>query len=297
VDAAIVVMSSYGYEEFLALVVQALRDGKADEFIPKNAPWDEMRDRIRGALKCASDRKGLRVAAQEASKPIHSQVSYSAAEDVLQAARGARIRLIEVAEDLASKEGSTAQAAAEAIRNELDALDLKLTSIAARLTGPRAEDAKQLNCGLLAKDLGNLFRLQLADKDGAVEISLESGDLTAATYEDDLRVALREVLQNAVLAAKQGKSKPPAIIVTVLRQEEYVRIAVSDSGPSFPAAAVDHMFEQGNSHWPGGDSSQHAGMGLHIARRMMLSIGGDILAENVDGHARVTLLVRDWAKP
>jgi len=35
-------------------------------------------------------------------------------------------------------------------------------------------------------------RLQLAGRDGNVEISLESDDLTAVSYEDDLSVALRE---------------------------------------------------------------------------------------------------------
>jgi signal transduction histidine kinase len=293
-NAAIVVMSSYGYEEFLAVVVRALRTGDADEFIPKNAPWQEMRNRIRWALGSAPRGRGRREAARQASRPMRSQVRFSAAEDVLQAARGARIRLIQIAEDLDSKGGPEGSGAAEAIRNELDALDLKLTSIGARLVGPRAEDAEELNCGKLARDLGDLFRLQLANMDGAVETTLDTGDLTAVTYEGDLNVALREVLQNAVLAAWQGESKP-AIGITVSRQAEYVRIAVSDSGPGFPAAAVDHMFEQDNSHWPGGNSSGHAGMGLHIARRMMLSIGGDILAENVGGHARVTLLVRDWA--
>jgi DNA-binding NarL/FixJ family response regulator len=297
-NAAIVVMSSYGYEEFLAVVVRALREGKADEFIPKNAPWEEMRDRIRWALEYAPRGTGVRLAARTASHPMRSQVVYPAAEDILRAAQCARIRLVEVAGELASKEGSASHGvAAAAIRGELDALDFKLTSIAARLALPRAEDTKPLNCGLLARDLGNLFRLQLAGRDGSVEISLESDDLTAVSYEDDLSVALREVLQNAVLAGLQVKSRPPAISVSVMRQAEYVRITVSDSGSGFPAVVVDHMFEQGNSHWPGGDSSQHAGMGLHIARRMMLSIGGDILAENADGHARVTLLVRDWAKP
>jgi hypothetical protein len=38
-------------------------------------------------------------------------------------------------------------------------------------------------------------------------------------------------------------------------------------------------------------------MGLHIARRMMFSIGGDMVAENCDGHARVRLLIRDWNRP
>jgi signal transduction histidine kinase len=291
-------MSSYGYEEFLAVVVRALREGKADEFIPKNAPWEEMRERIRWALEYAPRGTGGRLAARTASHPMRSQVAYPAAEDILRAAQCAHIRLVQVTEDLASKEGSASQRAAAAIRTELDALDLKLTSIAARLALPRAEDAKALNCGSLARDLGNLFRLQLAGRDGVVETSLEErDDLTAVTYEDDLSVALREVLQNAVLAALQGESTTPAISVTVLRQAEYVRIAVSDSGPGFPAAVIDHMFEQGNSHWPDGDSSQHAGMGLHIARRMMFSIGGDVLAENFEGHARVTLLVRDWATP
>src|ERR1039458_4678844 len=93
-SAAIVVMSSYGYEGFLAVAVRALCTGDADEFIPKNAPWEEMRERIRGAGGKASERKGLRVAVVLASIPIPSQVIQTAAEDVFQAARGARIRLI-----------------------------------------------------------------------------------------------------------------------------------------------------------------------------------------------------------
>lgn len=296
-DAAIVVMTSYGHETFLVKAVLALRDGKADEFIPKDTPWPDMRLRIRGALDWASRRRSERLATRVASVPMRSQVARPAAEDILRAAQTARSRLLQIAEELKASGTPGTGAVAGAIQGELDTLDHKLSSSVAKLAGPQAEDARPVHCGSLARDLGDYFRIQLSDEAGLVETSPEGNDLTALTYKEDLIVALKEVLQNAVLAASRGEAKPPKISIGVQRQAEYVRIAISDSGSGFSAPAVDHMFEQDNSHWPDGESSQHAGMGLHIARRMMFSIGGNIVAENAEGHACVTLFVRDWATP
>lgn len=294
IDAAIVVMSSYGYEQFFINVVKSLRDGHADDFVPKNAPWEEMRERIREALRRAADRAGKRVAARDASLPMPSMVAPSAAADILRATQAARLAVLQALEPLALDASPTVGAACDAVRKELDALDSRLTFIASKLARPKTEDATPVNCALLARDLGSLFGLQLAAAGGLVETRIGSSDTTALTYESDLKIALREILQNAVFGAQSGPGSPK-VTITVSRRDPFVAIDIADSGPGFSDAAKNQMFAQDNSQW-GSTLSQHSsGMGLHIARRMMLSIGGEILAENREGHAHVTLLVRDWA--
>jgi DNA-binding NarL/FixJ family response regulator len=295
-DAAIVVMTSYGHERFLLRTVKALRDGKADEFIPKDAPWREVCPRIKEAICSASQRRARRQAALAATRPMRSQVARPVAEDILALARNSRSHLIEVCEDLESGDPSKVPDAPATIRRVIDALDYKVNSIATKLAGPQMEEPGPVHCGKLARDLGDLFRLQLREQAGEVDTVPEGDNLTVLTYEDDLTVALKEVLQNAVFAARCGSARPPSIRLHVLRIGDLVKMTISDSGSGFVPAAIDHMFEQDNSHWPSAEPSQRTGMGLHIARRMMFSLGGDIIAENVDGHARVTLLIRDWVK-
>ncbi len=296
-DAAIVVMTAYGYEQFLLRTVRALRDGKADEFIPKNTPWSEMRQRIRDALICASDRRNARLATRLATHPMRSHVARPAAEDILSALQSCRNHLLRVSEDLESEDVARISGAPIAIRSEIEVLRHKLTSVATKLAGPQDEEAKPVNCGLLARDLGGLFQLQLRDRLGRVDTALDGDDLTVLSYDDDLTVALKEVLQNSVFASLRGKPSTPIVSICVRRRGGYVEIVVTDSGDGFVPAAIEHMFEQGNTHWSDDNSDHHSGMGLHVARRMMYAIGGDILAENCEGHARINLLVRDWNQP
>lgn len=293
-DSAIVVMTAWGHHDFLEHAVAALRDGRADEFIPKETPWPEKLARIKKALENARSRRSER----QAARPMRSQVSRPAADDIVLAMQRVRNQLLNTAKDLDSRDSSKLVQAPAEIRNAVRVLDEELTSIAGKLAGPRFADAKQVDCGRLAKDLGSCFELQLRARRGGVDALLdERGHLCALSYEEDLTVALKEVLQNAVFAALSEESVPPRVQVNVERSGEYVKLIVTDSGPGFPPASLDHLFEQDNSQWTDAGPSQHAGMGLYIARRMMYAIGGDIIAENAEGHARVTLLVRDWSKP
>ena len=96
-----------------------------------------------------------------------------------------------------------------------------------------------------------------------------------------LRQVLGNLLSNAIRHAPDGGS----VRVTVEAGEEAVRFAVRDSGPGFPPERLEHLFER---FVPGGDS-RGSGLGLSIARDLVVAHGGTIRAENgPDGGAAVT---------
>lgn len=102
--------------------------------------------------------------------------------------------------------------------------------------------------------------------------------------------ALKAMITNLVSnALKYGGSAE----VSLVRQEEEVRVEVRDRGPGIPLADIDHVFEP----FFRGERSRNRdtggiGLGLASARAVARAHGGDIVVENVESGglcARVTL--------
>lgn len=294
-DAAIIILTSHAYDDYMGRAVKALRDHGADEFIPKDLKWDKVKPRIAESLLHVRRERALRIA----TRPGRSNVSRTAAEDICSAVASAHSRLSEIADDLEGGDPSRVEQAPNAIRAEMKSLQGRLTRISSKLAGYQPKDPEEEGCAGLVRDLADHFAVQLRPRGGTVRVTLASDDLSALTYKEDLEVALREILQNAVDAALEAKgmTAPPNVHVSVERRNEYIILVVTDSGKGFPKAVVDRMFHPENSHWSERDPKRHSGMGLYVAQRMMTSIGGEIdAANNAEGHAEVKLFVRDWSR-
>jgi anti-sigma regulatory factor (Ser/Thr protein kinase) len=110
---------------------------------------------------------------------------------------------------------------------------------------------------------------------------------------DALRMALRNVIQNAVEAVgKRGN-----IFLTTYREsrqrpessqwEEWIVIEVLDDGPGIPPDLLGRLFEPGVTTKPGG-----SGVGLAITKEIMQSLQGDVRVECPGGHGTsVTLSI------
>jgi signal transduction histidine kinase len=90
---------------------------------------------------------------------------------------------------------------------------------------------------------------------------------------------LQQVLLNLIVNALDATADKPiserVIIVRTERSEGWIEFSTSDSGPGIPPDKLKEVFEPFFSTKPSG-----MGMGLSIARTIVESHGGTIVAQN-----------------
>jgi two-component system sensor histidine kinase ChvG len=111
-----------------------------------------------------------------------------------------------------------------------------------------------------------------------VEITGDAGGAMVRVSRDRLVQVLENLLDNA------ASFSPPdaAIVVSVSRNETDVRITVADTGPGIAPEHLERIFERFFSHRPADPQARqrHAGLGLSIARAIVVAYGGSIHASN-----------------
>ena len=104
-----------------------------------------------------------------------------------------------------------------------------------------------------------------------------------------LAQAMENILRNAI------RYSPPdgSVCLTAHPEPGYWRLCIADQGPGVPAAQLDvifHPFARLSAARPGGDGF---GLGLAIARSMVLMQSGDIWAENGRPGLRMNIRLRN----
>lgn len=166
------------------------------------------------------------------------------------------------------------EAEREAIDKELDRLDLMLAAIE---TLGMAASAPRWDEFDLSELVFELVEYASLENGPTVE---RAGPETLIVIGDRalLAVALRSGLTNAIDAtlALEGERMPPITIAWDATDLDYW-IAVLDRGKGLPPR-TDRIFEIGATTKP-----KHQGMGLTLARRAMLSLGGSVELAPRDG--------------
>ena len=228
---------------------------------------------------------------------------------------------IDLTDELQKRMAATAGFAADVaheLKNPLSSLRSAAETIS-RVDDP-IQQQKLMN--VILKDVARLDRLisdisqasrvdnELANEEGR---SLDLGDLVKSFVEaraeglashnlvlqpvedvalvkvSDSRIVqvLDNLLANARSFAPEGSDI--AISLTIDKQENVVKVSVQDSGPGIPPGRLHAVFERFYSERPATEAfGEHSGLGLSIARQIMLGHRGDLVAENNDG-ARFTL--------
>ena len=89
------------------------------------------------------------------------------------------------------------------------------------------------------------------------------------------------VLDNLLDNAIQHTPTKGTITVTISTEDESVTVSISDSGPGIMADQLAHIFDPFYRGASAEKSTQHAGLGLAIAKRIMDMQNGEISAANV----------------
>jgi signal transduction histidine kinase len=104
-------------------------------------------------------------------------------------------------------------------------------------------------------------------------------------------VRIREVLTNLVSNALRHTSENGRVSVSASAQPAAIVLAVSDNGRGIPAEDLPRIFDR----FYKGHGSRGSGLGLTIARNLVMAHGGEIRAESAEGKGttmRITLTLQ-----
>lgn len=119
---------------------------------------------------------------------------------------------------------------------------------------------------------------------GRVRLELTSADRPVACDVDAVIRILTNLLDNAAKYSPAGTR----IVVSVSRDDSFVRFAVRDSGRGVPPADRDAIFERFRR--VDGSGKPGAGLGLYISRGLARAHGGELTVDDApEGGARFTL--------
>jgi signal transduction histidine kinase len=147
-----------------------------------------------------------------------------------------------------------------------------LRTLAHSEVGTLALQREPTDLSVLAEEAVAQFR-PAADAQ-QVRLSARVGDGLTVTDVDPLRI--REVLANLVSNAVRYTPAGGEVRVDVEPSGSVVALRVSDTGPGIPADDLTHVFDR----FYKGTSSNGSGLGLTIARNLVMAHGGTLTASN-----------------
>jgi two-component system sensor histidine kinase ChvG len=276
------------------------------------------------AVVAATIVRPLKQLRRQASALADRQVPLNAAfpgaarrDEIGDLARSLEVLTRRLADHIARLESFAADVAHE-FRNPLASIRTAAETIGESATAAERERFLEL----MRKDVERLDRLvsgvrEMARVDGQLEheplktvgvvdllqeaietIRLASRQPTAITLRSDGEVLVRggherlsQALENVLSNAASLSPENSPIEVEVDSPPGQVRITVADRGPGIPDAHVSRIFDRFFSYRPGEERREHVGLGLAIARQIIGSYGGTIIARNRDGGGSVFEIV------
>ncbi len=150
----------------------------------------------------------------------------------------------------------------------------------------RRSPPKLIDINEVLEDTAKLLASDLKTHDTVLVVRLsQSPPIVFAEYGEIQQIVVN-LITNALEAISRSKRKG-TIEITVERKDEVVIVRVEDDGLSLPEAEFDMLFNALVSTKPGG-----MGMGLHICRSIIGSLGGSLVAENREQEgARFTVTI------
>jgi CheY-like chemotaxis protein len=271
---AVVVLTAFPFEDDLQNAVFAIRDKGAHDFIPKTAPWSVIRARLELAFDRARTVRLNRRLLDDAFILLRSQTLLTHVEDIQEVVTRAEYWLQSVAQRIETGDSVLIESAPAAIRGHATTLQREIALTASKL---QAQFSSRVETEVLGRWLHHLSEpYSVFSKGAKIEVK-GTPNVTATTRFGDLKVALHEILVNAIEAMECVMNR--SITIEFEKNKEYSTIVITDTGPGFRAPQ-----EAFNSNYTTKEGN-HRGRGLYAVQRILTRLGGRAEAGNLQGAA------------
>ena len=150
-----------------------------------------------------------------------------------------------------------------------------LRTLAHTESGTLALQKEPTDPGVLVSDAAASFSAEATERKVTLDVRA-AGDLPLIEV-DPLRI--REVLTNLISNAMRHTPEGGRVSVDASANAKSIVVSVSDTGSGIPAADLPKIFDR----FYKGRASRGSGLGLTIARNLVVAHGGEIRAESVEG--------------
>jgi CheY-like chemotaxis protein/anti-sigma regulatory factor (Ser/Thr protein kinase) len=150
--------------------------------------------------------------------------------------------------------------------------------------------------GLLLRDVAAIMAPIAAERDIRVEFAGGDCDWQVSAAPQRLKQVMLNLLSNAIKYNREGGE----VTIECERADEFLRIAVSDTGRGIAARELSNVFAPFERLDVGREAIEGAGLGLAISRQLMEAMGGTLSVRSVPGvgstfTAELALLSEDLA--
>ena len=150
-----------------------------------------------------------------------------------------------------------------------------LRTLAHTESGTLALQKESTDMGILISDAAASFSAEAAERNVTLDVR-PAPDLPLIDV-DPLRI--REVLTNLVSNAMRHTPEGGRVSVTATARPHSIVVSVSDTGSGIAAADLQKIFDR----FYKGRASRGSGLGLTIARNLVVAHGGEIRADSLEG--------------
>jgi signal transduction histidine kinase len=169
----------------------------------------------------------------------------------------------------------TARDETERLRAMVDEL-LDLVRIEAQAGAPQL---RSIDVGGLLSEVAEAHRPVAREKGVALEV--EPAGLSVAVDPERMAIVLANLVANAIRHTAEGG----AVTLSARAREGEVELLVRDTGEGIPAAELSRIFDRAVSL--GTSSRERHGLGLTIAREIVLQHGGELTVESKVGEGSI----------
>ena len=170
------------------------------------------------------------------------------------------------------------------VRNDVKRIDRLITDIsdASRLDAELSREHSQLvDIRRLLDAIVEVYNFTDLSQRVPMELKLDlPKDATVIGRDERLGQVIRNLIDNAASFAPDGST----VTISARAERGFARIAVEDRGPGIPPENLETIFERFYTERPNEHGfGKNSGLGLSIARQIVISTGGRIWAENREG--------------